>query len=83
MKSLHILGNRQLGGAERFYIRLLQALNVPGHETIVANHAGRPVATLLERLGVPQRHLPFVNKGDAFSVLRLRHLGRAGALAVV
>lgn len=83
MKSLHILGNRQLGGAERFYARLLQALNALGHETIAVNRAGSVLATLLERLDVPRCHLPFANKWDAFFVPRLQCLSRAGTLAVV
>ncbi len=83
MKSLHVLGSRQLGGADRFYIRLLQALNAAGHETIAVNPAGSPVAKLLARLGVPQRHLPFANKWDAFSILRLRHIVRTEAPVAV
>lgn len=83
MKSLHVIGSRQLGGADRFYIRLIEALNAAGHETIAVNRAGSPVAARLRRLDVPQHHLPFANKWDAFSAWRLRQIIRSEAPAAV
>lgn len=83
MKSLHVLGSRQLGGADQFYVRLLAALTAAGHETVAVNRRGSPVAALLQRLGVRQYQLPFANKWDAFSALRLRGIIRAEAPAAV
>lgn len=83
MKSLHVLGSRQLGGADRFYVRLLEALAAAGHDVVAVNRRGSPVATLLQHLGVRQYQLPFANKWDAFSSLRLRGIIRAEAPAAV
>lgn len=83
MKSLHVIGSRQLGGADRFYVRLIEALHAAGHETIAVNRAGSPVAGLLKRLNLPQHHLPFANKWDALSAWRLRRLIRSEAPAAV
>lgn len=83
MKSLHVLGSRQLGGADRFYVRLLEALGAAGYEAVAVTRRGSPVATLLQRFGVRQYQLPFANKWDAFSALRLRGIIRAEAPAVV
>ncbi|MCS4503039.1 glycosyltransferase [Arhodomonas aquaeolei] len=80
MKSLHVLGSRQFGGADRFYVRLIQALAAAGHETVAVNRPGSPVAEALAatpaELPVRQYHLPFANKWDLATVLRLRALVR-------
>ena len=44
--SLHILGSRQFGGADRFYVRLLNALNA-ARDTVVDAYL-RLCATLCE-----------------------------------
>ncbi|WP_435103415.1 glycosyltransferase [Arhodomonas sp. AD133] len=76
MKSVHVLGSRQFGGADRFYVRLIEALNAAGHETVAVNRPGSPVARALAASGVRQYHLPFANKWDAGTVARLRRLLR-------
>lgn len=87
MKSLHVLGSSQFGGADRFYVRLIQALAAAGHETVAVNRPGSPVAEALAAtpgdLPVRQYHLPFANKWDFATVLRLRALVRRERPAVV
>jgi glycosyltransferase involved in cell wall biosynthesis len=68
LTSWHVLGSRQFGGADQFYVRLIQALNATGEHRAVAVNRGRrsPVAPALEGQ-VEQIHLPFANKYDFYS----------------
>ncbi len=54
-RSLHIIGSRSSGGAERFYSRLVLALSAAGHATFAANPAGSSVAAEIGD-GAPQLH---------------------------
>ncbi|MGD8710890.1 MAG: glycosyltransferase [Ectothiorhodospiraceae bacterium] len=76
MKTIHVLGSHQLGGADKFYVRLIEALNGAGHEAVAVNRPGAPVARVLDTLGIRQHHLPLANKWDVVSVARLRRLIR-------
>jgi len=42
-KVVHIIGSKQLGGAERFYLRLIQALQKRGHATVAFLRRGSEV----------------------------------------
>jgi glycosyltransferase involved in cell wall biosynthesis len=72
--SLHILGSRQFGGADQFYVRLLRALSGAGHRVVAVNRRGSPVVKALEAEGIEQVHLPLANQWDAWSALRIRRL---------
>jgi glycosyltransferase involved in cell wall biosynthesis len=69
--SLHIIGSRQLGGAERFFARLTAELARAGHPT----HALlRPHSPLRRELvpTLPQHTAPMMNGWDWFSLWRIR-----------
>lgn len=72
MESWHVLGGRQFGGADQFYVRLIEALNERDRHRVVAiNRPGSPVAAALQGR-VPQHHLPFADKWDRYTTWRLR-----------
>jgi len=81
--SLHVLGSRQFGGADQFYVRLVLALRDAGWPVTAVNRAGSPVAGALRDARVEQRHLPLANGWDLWSVLRMRRLLRQRAPCVV
>lgn len=74
--SLHVLGSRQYGGADRFFVRLIMALRDRRHraEAVVRPHS--PVATALIEAGVPVYQVPLANQWDLWSVFRVRALVR-------
>jgi glycosyltransferase involved in cell wall biosynthesis len=72
--SMHIIGSRQFGGADQFYVRLLQALAESGQTVTAVNRAGSPVSQALEELAIQQFHLPLANGWDLWSVWKLRQL---------
>jgi glycosyltransferase involved in cell wall biosynthesis len=74
LPSLHVLGGRQFGGADHFYVRLVQALHEAGQTVTAVNRAGSPVAKALAESGVEQVHFPFANGWDAWTIWRLRKL---------
>jgi glycosyltransferase involved in cell wall biosynthesis len=72
---MHVLGSRQLGGADRFFIRLVEGLQRAGHESTVVIRADSPVGPLLSP-EVEQLHLPLASKWDFYSRWRLKRLIR-------
>ncbi len=76
ISSFHIIGSRQMGGAERFYIRLLKALKEK-HQPITA--IVRPSSPLRSALntGIEQHLVPMRNGWDIFSLLSIRKLLKA------
>ena len=72
--SIHVLGGRQFGGADQFYVRLIRALREAGQDVTAINRVGSPVAQALNDDDVPQVHFPFANSFDAWTVWRLRAL---------
>jgi len=74
MRSMHIIGSSELGGAESFYLRLVHALAaVPGHEAIAIPRRGGQVSALLA--DTIRRHCVGLHNGwDALSVLAIRRL---------
>ena len=75
LRTLHVLGSHQLGGADRFFIRLVEALHHAGHPSMVVIRADSPVAELLSR-DIEQVHLPMASKWDFYSRWRLTRLIR-------
>lgn len=72
--SLHILGSRQFGGADQFYVRLLRALHDAGQPVTAINRAGSPVAQALAADGIEQIHVPLANQWDLWSLGKIRKL---------
>jgi glycosyltransferase involved in cell wall biosynthesis len=81
--SLHVLGSRQFGGADQFYVRLVRALHDAGQTVTAVNRADSPVALALARDGVEQIHLPLANQWDAWTVWKLRKLAEARQPCIV
>ena len=73
VSSIHVLGSRELGGADRFFIRLVEALQAAGHPTLAVTRPGSPVARALSP-AVEQVHLPLASKWDLWSRWRLTRL---------
>ncbi|MEJ5347159.1 MAG: glycosyltransferase [Desulfosoma sp.] len=71
--SIHILGSRQYGGADRFYVRLVKALASRGHPVLAVNRPGSPVNKALENV-VPQRCFRMMNGLDVYSMWQIRRL---------
>jgi L-malate glycosyltransferase len=72
--SIHILGSREFGGADQFYVRLVRALKEAGQPVTAINRPGSPVAAALRNDPVDQIHLPLANRWDAWSCWRIRRL---------
>jgi len=72
--SIHILGSRQYGGADQFYVRLIRALQQEGQEVIPINRTGSPVAKALEENGPEQVHLPLFSQWDQWSAWQIRRI---------
>jgi glycosyltransferase involved in cell wall biosynthesis len=81
--SLHILGSRQFGGADRFYVRLVSALHAEGQPVVAINRPDSPVAKALRPDGIEQIHLPLANSYDAWSLWRIRKLVAAAEPCIV
>lgn len=73
--SLHIIGSRQLGGAETFFARLVTALAERGHPVTAVVRPRAPVRDLLPT-GVPVYPVALANNWDPASRLRIRALVR-------
>ncbi len=81
--SVHILGSRQLGGADRFYVRLVSALHQDNYRVLAVNRPGSPVSPLLDKAGVAQVQVPLANQWDLWSVLKIKRLIEQWQPAVV
>jgi len=68
-----VIGSRQFGGADRFYVRLVRALAGKGHRVLAVNRPGSPVHQALKDV-VPQRPLPMINGFDVYSMWQIRRL---------
>ena len=83
LESYHVLGSRQFGGADQFYVRLIEALNAAGSTATAIDRVGSPVAEALAERGLPQIHLPLANKWDVFTTWRLKRLVARNRPAIV
>lgn len=73
IKNFHIIGSKELGGAESFFVRLVEALTKAGHETIAITRPDAPVSRQLSS-DVTQLHLPFASKWDIWTRWQLSRL---------
>jgi len=73
--TMHIIGSRFSGGAERFYTRLIQALAERGLETLAVNRRGSAVSKELAGI-VGQKHVAMRNVRDPFSRWRISRIIR-------
>lgn len=82
LSSLHILGSPGLGGAERFFIRLVNALAERHENTAVVVRPKSPVPRFLHP-SVSVHYVAMRNGWDLFSALKLRALIGRSTYAVV
>ncbi|NIP72279.1 MAG: glycosyltransferase [Gammaproteobacteria bacterium] len=80
--SLHIVGSKGPGGAEKFYARLVKALNEAGHEVLAVNPPNSAVSRFLGG-HVPQVHIPMRSVFDLASRWRIGRLARSLSPIVV
>ena len=81
--SIHILGSREFGGADQFYVRLVRALRDIGQPVTAINRPDSPVAKALDSNGLQQIHLPLANRWDAWSWWQIRRRIRERTPCVV
>jgi glycosyltransferase involved in cell wall biosynthesis len=81
--SIHVLGSREFGGADQFYVRLVRALHQSGQPVTAINRPRSPVAEALAGDGMEQIHLPLANRWDAWSWWRIRQEIRTRGPSVV
>ena len=75
LSSIHVLGSHQLGGADWFFVRLIEALQRRGHPSLAVIRGDSPVREVLSP-GIEQLHLPLASKWDLYSRWRLTRLIR-------
>lgn len=76
--SLHILGSRQFGGADKFYVRLALALAEAGDRVATLHRSKAPVGEAIRAADstVEDFTLPLANNWDLLSRWRIRRLVR-------
>lgn len=75
--SLHVLGSREFGGADQFFVRLVRALHEAGQPVTAITRPASPVAQALAGDPVENVHLPMANPWDLWSRWEIRrHIGR-------
>lgn len=72
--SIHIVGSRQFGGAEHFFLRLMHLLREAGHPVTGITRRGTPVAAAVAADCIDQIHVPMINGWDLWSCWRLRRM---------
>lgn len=82
IKSLHIIGSRKLGGAELFFVRLVNALSRHGESVEVVTVAGSEIETALDTR-VVRHHAPLAGVWDVWSRLRIRQIIKQRRPAIV
>ena len=70
--SLHIIGSRQMGGAERFFARLVTALNEQEHHAVAMIRPKSPLRSVL----YPEIRRTYVSMRNGWDVLSLRAIRR-------
>lgn len=73
--SIHIIGSRHSGGAEMFFIRLVNALSEAKHQVSTISRAGSMVSKGLAP-GIEQAHVGMYNVRDPFSRLHISRIIR-------
>lgn len=78
MRSMHIIGSRELGGAESFFMRLVLGLGAAGEDVVAVSRPGSRVGDELQGR-VEQTRVPMFNQRDPVSRWWLgRTIRRAG-----
>jgi len=72
--SLHVIGSRQMGGAEQFCLRLVRALHEEGQPTGLVLRPGSPLVQALATDAIEQIPMPLGNIWDVWSLWRIRRL---------
>ncbi len=82
LRSLHIIGSRQMGGAESFFLRLVNALNGADHRASVVV---RPQSPLLKEFdeATSVYQVAMRNGWDLFSVCDIRRVVRSAGVDIV
>jgi L-malate glycosyltransferase len=65
-RSLHVIGGKGLGGAERFFVRLVNALARRGEPVAAVTVAGGEIARAIDP-AAPQYHAPMLGVWDLYS----------------
>lgn len=79
--SIHIIGSKICGGAERFYARLINSL-AQESQVLAINPPNSPISKLIDR-NVPQTHLKMKNKYDALSTLQIRNIEKKNGPCII
>jgi len=82
ISSLHIIGGRKLGGAERFFVRLVNALARHGHAVEVVTVAGGEIDAAVDPQ-ITRHHAPLAGVWDIWSRLRIGRIVRKRTPAIV
>ncbi|MCP4689390.1 MAG: glycosyltransferase, partial [Desulfobacterales bacterium] len=69
--SFHVIGSRQMGGCERFYTRLVTALNERDYPALAVHRPGSPVGGALSG-ETRRKRVPMRNGWDVFSAFSIR-----------
>lgn len=73
VRTLHVIGGRKLGGAERFFVRLVNALAARGEPVAACTVAGGEIDAALAP-SVARFHAPLAGVWDLWSHLRIRRV---------
>lgn len=73
IRSLHVIGTKILGGAERFLARLVNAFQQDGYRSLVMVRPGSPLPDLLLP-EVPVERVAMRNGADLMSMVRIRRM---------
>ena len=80
--SFQIIGSRQLGGCEKFYMRLVLAFNNRGYPALAINRPGSAVSKALDKC-IRQAQVPLRNGWDFFSTLSVQKMVRKSRPVIV
>lgn len=75
MRTLHIIGSRELGGAERFFLRLVNALAARGEHVAALTATGSALNAWLAS-GVERHQAPMLGLWDFWSRFTIRQTAR-------
>ncbi len=76
IRTVHIIGSRASGGAERFYSRLVSALHAQGEPVLAVCPPGSAVAEELESTGTPVQPLAMRSVWDLAARWRIGRIAR-------
>jgi len=79
LASLHIIGGRELGGAERFYVRLVNALAARSEPVAALTVAGGEIDAALNP-AIPRHHAPMASILDLWSRWQIRRVAQRYAI---